>query len=136
MSFYVESKPLIVGEYAYRLEINTKNWADALTSCRKEGGSLLSIGTDHEWTLLKSKWHEGFTDGVWFGYDKKELKFTDGIELTMSSWQNSYKPDMQTDDCGVIFKYQWQTRNVIDIGRVLAPHGSNTLQIPMKTSFC
>ena len=91
------------------------NWADALKNCRNDGGSLLSIGTNHEWSFIKHKLNRlGGFDGAWFGYAKTESKFTDGTEIKPTHWHNGYNtPEKRPDDTyGAIFGFSWQTRGI------------------------
>ncbi|XP_028605836.2 macrophage mannose receptor 1-like [Podarcis muralis] len=86
--------------HCYRLNRDLKTWKNALWSCRKEGGDLISIHNIEEYSFVISQLGYKPTDLLWIGLNDQKIQmyyeWSDGSTVTFTKWQKG-KPQQIND---------------------------------------
>ncbi|XP_053215449.1 macrophage mannose receptor 1-like [Podarcis raffonei] len=90
--------------HCYRLYRHLKTWPQALSSCRKEGGDLISIHNIEEHSFIISQLGYQPEDSLWIGLNDRKtqmyFEWSDGSTVRLTKWQKG-KPthinDVQND---------------------------------------
>ncbi|XP_053215421.1 macrophage mannose receptor 1-like [Podarcis raffonei] len=86
--------------HCYHLSRNPKTWKSALSSCRKEGGDLISIHHIEEYSFVISQLGYQPTDLLWIGLNDQKTQmyyeWSDGTKVKFTKWQKG-KPTQIND---------------------------------------
>ncbi|XP_056375182.1 macrophage mannose receptor 1-like [Hyla sarda] len=91
--------------YCYNLVSESRAWKDALSSCRKEEGDLVSVHNIEEASAIASQFEFGDAEYVWLGLNdlKTHLFFewSDGSPVTYTTWQRGEPSHLNNrqEDC-------------------------------------
>ncbi|XP_072010898.1 macrophage mannose receptor 1-like [Engystomops pustulosus] len=87
--------------YCYHLAGDSNTWNDAMLSCRKEEGDLVSVHNIEEASAISTQFEFGDAEYVWLGLNDLKTQmlyeWSDGSPVTYTTWQRG-EPSHQTND--------------------------------------
>ncbi|XP_067326422.1 macrophage mannose receptor 1-like [Anolis sagrei] len=94
--------------YCYYLNRALKSWGDALSSCRKADGDLISIHNSEEYSFVISQLGYKPTDLLWIGLNDQRIamyfEWSDGTPVRFTKWQRgepTHENNVQ-EDCVIM----------------------------------
>ncbi|XP_065841247.1 uncharacterized protein [Oscarella lobularis] len=84
----------------YKYFLSPKSWQDARAQCQADGGDLVSIANQEEYTFVQSLYSSGFT---WLGYNdighEGRFVWSDGSPYTFQKWSSIQPDNFGNEDC-------------------------------------
>ncbi|XP_042329972.1 macrophage mannose receptor 1-like [Sceloporus undulatus] len=94
--------------YCYCLHREPKTWSDALLSCRKADGDLISIHNIEEYSFVISQLGYKTTDLLWIGLNDRKtqmyFEWSDGTPVRFTKWQRGEPTHIKNiqEDCVIM----------------------------------
>ena len=84
----IELQSLKYNGNTYKLYNSGKNWTEAKKWCEDNGGHLVTVEDEYEWSAIKQLWSENGAFPIWLGAESTSgtWKWVTGEAMTYSNW--------------------------------------------------